>query len=41
VFIIIIKKEQGSRLPITNEQATDRQAANKRQRTWKRRSNMP
>jgi hypothetical protein len=29
VFIIIIKKEQGLRLLTTDEQATDRQAADK------------
>jgi hypothetical protein len=33
MFIIIIKKEQGLRLLITDRQATDRQAADKGQRT--------
>jgi hypothetical protein len=33
VFIIIIKKEQGLRLLTTNRQATDKQTADKGQRT--------
>jgi hypothetical protein len=41
VFIIIIEKEQGLRLLTTNKQATDRQAANKEQKTWKRQSSVP
>jgi hypothetical protein len=41
VFIIVIKKEQGLRLPITDKQATDGQAADRGQRTWRRQSDVP
>jgi hypothetical protein len=41
VFIIIIEKGQGSRLLTTDGQATDKQAADKGQRTWRRQSSMP